>query len=385
MATNKPTKPDVNLPESFGGIKTPYTESQISSGYEDGIPQIVDGGNINYEKDGLFQKIKYVESIADVINGITPKKTLTVDSDNRFDNVSIGIYGYSETQTYELDDVVISVVEDEARVYRSRSNNNVGNQLTNIAYWEEISLGEKANVGFNLFDFKWSEHLQNDASWLRSDTFSWQSGDIYTAAYNELLKEFNRTGTTSTDTIEGIDIVFKRTAKGYKIVDASQEAAVANIFDKTGVAWYYILDIPNKRFKLPRNKYSFRGTDEVAGNYFKGSAPDHTHYMYVAANYAGVVTNAGGNGTANTTTQTNAVGGVYNNDTYQLGAAVQSRSVECYLYFYVGNFVKNQTEVDVGELTEALNGKADNSRFQVVEALPETLNDDVFYFLVESD
>lgn len=85
MATNKPTKPSVSLPDSFGGIKTPYTESQIENGYEDGIPQIVDGGNINYEKDALFQKVKYCEAIADVINGILPNNTIAVDSNNRFE------------------------------------------------------------------------------------------------------------------------------------------------------------------------------------------------------------------------------------------------------------------------------------------------------------
>lgn len=85
MATNKPTKPSVSLPESFGGIKTAYTEEQISNGYEDGTPQVVDGGNINYEKDGVFQKLKYVEAIADAINNIPAGKMLIVDSNNRFD------------------------------------------------------------------------------------------------------------------------------------------------------------------------------------------------------------------------------------------------------------------------------------------------------------
>lgn len=84
MAINKPTKPDVTLPENFGGIKTPYTDSQIESGYEDGIPQIVDGGNINYEKDATFKKLDYVEKIADVINNIPVGNYLGVDTNNKF-------------------------------------------------------------------------------------------------------------------------------------------------------------------------------------------------------------------------------------------------------------------------------------------------------------
>ena len=35
----------------------------------------------------------------------------------------------------------------------------------------------------------WSDHKLNDPSWLRADTFSWQSGDIYKAVYNHLLQD----------------------------------------------------------------------------------------------------------------------------------------------------------------------------------------------------
>lgn len=40
-----------------------------------------------------------------------------------------------------------------------------------------------------LFDFKWADHLLDDISWLRADTFSWQSGDVYVAAYNHLVDD----------------------------------------------------------------------------------------------------------------------------------------------------------------------------------------------------
>lgn len=37
----------------------------------------------------------------------------------------------------------------------------------------------------------WSDHLLNDVSWLRADTFSWQSGDVYVAAYEHLLNDYD--------------------------------------------------------------------------------------------------------------------------------------------------------------------------------------------------
>lgn len=85
MAVQKPSKPNVTLPNNFGGIKTPYTDSQISNGYQEAVPQVVDGGNINYEKDGVFQKLKYLESVADAVNNIPAGKFLVVNSNNQFD------------------------------------------------------------------------------------------------------------------------------------------------------------------------------------------------------------------------------------------------------------------------------------------------------------
>lgn len=35
----------------------------------------------------------------------------------------------------------------------------------------------------------WSDHVINDMSWLRADTFSWQSGDVYKAAYEHLADD----------------------------------------------------------------------------------------------------------------------------------------------------------------------------------------------------
>lgn len=85
MAAQKPSKPNVVLPNNFGGVKTPYTQAQIDNGYQEAVPQVVDGGNINYEKDAVFQKIKYLESVADAVNNIPPGKFLVVNSNNQFE------------------------------------------------------------------------------------------------------------------------------------------------------------------------------------------------------------------------------------------------------------------------------------------------------------
>lgn len=58
----------------------------------------------------------------------------------------------------------------------------------------------------SLLDFKWTDHILNEMSWLRADTFSWQSGDVYTSVYNLLLAEYQN-GTDFTDGIETIVMV----------------------------------------------------------------------------------------------------------------------------------------------------------------------------------
>lgn len=53
-------------------------------------------------------------------------------------------------------------------------------------------IASKATNGFSLFDYKHADHLLNNVSWLRADTFSWQSGNVYRYAYQHLLDEANK-------------------------------------------------------------------------------------------------------------------------------------------------------------------------------------------------
>lgn len=88
MAVQKPSKPDVTLPDNFGGTKTPYTDSQISNGYQEAVPQVVDGGNINYEKDAVFKYLKYLKTTIDALVDMPIGKSLIIDNNNRFDYIS---------------------------------------------------------------------------------------------------------------------------------------------------------------------------------------------------------------------------------------------------------------------------------------------------------
>lgn len=85
MAINKPTKPSSTLPTTWGGIKTAFSQERIESGYEADVPEVVDGGNINYTNQGLFERLVYLTTIADMLNAMPVGKSLIIDSNNRFE------------------------------------------------------------------------------------------------------------------------------------------------------------------------------------------------------------------------------------------------------------------------------------------------------------
>ena len=111
--------------------------------------------------------------------------------------------------------------------------------------------GQKLNLPFTLFQYQFTDHILNNASWLRADTFSWASGAVYVSAYEHLVDDIDNI-TAETETIAGYTVTFYRATDGHKICLADQESTVADIFTATGVAWYYILDTANQRFKLPK-------------------------------------------------------------------------------------------------------------------------------------
>lgn len=225
----------------------------------------------------------------------------------------------------------------------------------------------KIMAGRFLLEAIWSDHIINDIQYLRADTFSWQSGIVYTAAYNKLVEEYT-SGTEETK--DGV--TFRRSENGFKIADASQENAIASKYTDTGVAWYYILDTENKQFKLPRTKFNFVGLRDNAGDYVNESLPNikASWQRQSDRNVLGpndILTGAFKRSSSESTHQTFGDSGSAMkgsdllidaheaNTTYQDNAPVQQRATQMYLYFFVGNFSQTAIEQTAGVATEALN------------------------------
>jgi len=226
-------------------------------------------------------------------------------------------------------------------------------------------------VTFNLFDHKWMDYELNDQSWLRADTFSWQDGTVYSDAYNHMVAEYNG-GTSQTETVGSYTITYVLATDGHKIT--TDETNVANIYNESGVAWYYILDTSNQRFKLPRENPAreelatllrAKGNQKTIG-WTNGTQNFGTSTFY--GTVGSMNTNAYGTDVGNTSyvsANVNSATIGLTTDSTKSGIVIDpndSTSVykgKQYLYFYVGQFSQSATEQTAGLNSELFNGKVD--------------------------
>ena len=221
-----------------------------------------------------------------------------------------------------------------------------------------------------LLSFMWADHVLNDASWLRADTFSWQSGAVYQAAYQHLEDDIDGK-TLQSETVAGTTIQFYLADDGHKICPASEESNVAAIYAATGVAWYYIIDTVNTRFKLPRTQFAFTGIRSGVGAFVEAGLPNITDTLNnvlfspngASASGARRITSSASfairNDGANEFQGNSSFDASRSSLVYGNSDTVQPKATEMYLYFYVGNFTQTALENTAGITTEEMNNKAD--------------------------
>ena len=244
-----------------------------------------------------------------------------------------------------------------------------------------------------LFDFIWSDHIKNSMSWLNAGTFSWQSGAVYVAAYNHLVAD-NSGGTSQTETVGSYTITYVLADDGHKIT--TDETTVANIYAESGVAWYYVLDTVNTRFKLPRinpareELISFTQAP-VRGNGIALGVTDGTNYkaiatvstsnraqLYLSSTYGSVVGTTAVTYNANCPTLGVTTDGSKSGLVADLSNSTKTSVYKGhkYLYFYVGNFSQSATEQTAGLNASLFNGKIDTdmSNMNASSTAKETIN-----------
>lgn len=77
---NKPTKPNIVIPESFAanGIKTDFDNEKLTNGFDRLQPDVLAGDNLNKLIDDTYKGLNYGMAAADAINLINEGETLTV-------------------------------------------------------------------------------------------------------------------------------------------------------------------------------------------------------------------------------------------------------------------------------------------------------------------
>lgn len=297
------------------------------------------------------------------------------------------------------------------------------------------------SASFPILYHTWSDHLMNEVSWLRADTFSWQSGDVYVAAYNHLLSDveshtgelfyawksslygyyiytttttpdsttvfydeefqvdtehsfdsfsggvlyldnppekelsFRRdpskdTNAPITDTVDGVSITYYLAEDGHKICLPDQEDNILALYNAIGVAWYYILDVDNKQFKLPRinpdlEELAYQISAFGDGDYLRFmSSNDSSKGSYINSHYENLGSGTGWMRTYNSGGGLVDLGDMKLSDVKgQSGIKVEKDTIfsgKKYLYFYVGNFEQSAIEQTAGLNAELFNQKMDN-------------------------
>lgn len=216
---DKPIKPANLMPRSFGGLKENFSANLQETGVEPNVPVIYGGKNFNYQIDATGKEFEYCEKICDFINEIPIGKTITVDANNKLvyetlqtditgkanislDNLNnsgkarIAIKEYLISETYLKDDVVMVIINDEVKFFRSLTDNNIGNFVTDTDYWEEVVLGSSPiitayPIGAPIPSFV--ESLDENEIWL-------DGASISKTTYAELYAVYgDKFGSTSTN------------------------------------------------------------------------------------------------------------------------------------------------------------------------------------------
>ena len=243
--------------------------------------------------------------------------------------------------------------------------------------FETFYLDEGAGSGSSNYSsvlFKWDffdRTFGENSPWKRSDTFNWLDGIKYKNAYNHLLNDI-KNKITSTETVKGITINCVLADDGHKIILATDTETLANLetlYNKTGIAWYYILDTENQRFKLPRSQWNFVGLrpNGSAGEYVEENLPN-IKGSFASNDFTDDSTGAITSGafyTVNNNLRDAANGGggsktlnfdaSRSSSVYKDGASVQQRATQMILYFYVGGEEVEPEEVvirnrNIGEI-----------------------------------
>lgn len=250
----KPTEPNIEFPQAFAidGQKTDFLEEKIQNGFDPIDPDVLAGDNLNKFIDDTYKGLHYsIDAVNDLYKGAVL---------------------YSPTETYNSKSIVFNIGEDGIALYRSLTDNNLGNPLTDIEKWQAVDLGgsSSSGSGLSMFDLVVKDHI---LSYEESKGFGLQGTYVYKDAvpgsrygypdfYNRCVEE-KAAGTETQTQLGDATITTYNNVNGHIFYDIKDKEAVDEWFDTYGIADFYGVDKENERIFLPRNNKFFQFTTDT--------------------------------------------------------------------------------------------------------------------------
>lgn len=381
--------------EEFQSLQYLFSR-QIAYIMQEGIPEW--NTNDTYYKGALVKSIQQdgsfilYASIVDNNQGNLVTDTTKWQITNTSTNFHQGIPNWRADVIYSEGDWVKTKVGSNWAIYESIQNNNLNNAVSDRSYWTIKPFSKTV-----LFTPTWFDYVVQDESWLRADDFTWHDGTVYTNGYNHLVADIANIS-PQTETIGSYTVTYYQATDGHKIVLANQETTVANIYNESGVAWYYIIDTTNTRFKLPRenparevlgkstpvvfadgvksfNNSDVSGADIKLNVYSPGGS-------FAASSVLAGSTTISNDYIVSSSTNNPDIGTVFKADLSETTGVYKGKQ---YLYFYVGQFSQSATEQSAGITTSQLNQKVDVSDLVECKVVVESYSNGDNWYRVWSD
>ena len=184
----KPTEPNISIPQGFAneGQKTDFLEEKIQKGFDPVDPDVLAGDNLNKFIDDTYKGLNY-----------------TIDSVN---DLYKGAVLYDVRENYSSTSIVFNIEDDGIFIYKSLTDNNLGNPLTDIEKWQAVDLGgsSSSGSGLSMFDLVVKDHI---LSYEESKGLALQGSYVYKDAvpgsrygypdfYSRCVEEFEDDGNT---------------------------------------------------------------------------------------------------------------------------------------------------------------------------------------------
>lgn len=184
----KPTEPNISIPQGFAneGQKTDFLEEKIQKGFDPVDPDVLAGDNLNKFIDDTYKGLNY-----------------TIDSVN---DLYKGAVLYDVRENYSSTSIVFNIEDDGIFIYKSLTDNNLGNPLTDIEKWQAVDLGgsSSSGSGLSMFDLVVKDHI---LSYEESKGLALQGSYVYKDAvpgsrygypdfYSRCVEEFEDGGNT---------------------------------------------------------------------------------------------------------------------------------------------------------------------------------------------